>query len=33
MLIQLTLALEYVIMIYAFIVWLLRKWNNEDIKR
>ena len=33
MLIQLTLALGYVIMIYDFIVWLLMKWNNEDIKR
>ena len=30
---ELTLAIFYVIMIYAFIVWLLRKWNNEDIKR
>ena len=30
---ELTLAIFYVIMIYAFVVWLLRKWNNEDIKR
>ena len=27
---ELTLAIFYVIMIYAFIVWLLRKWNNEN---
>ncbi len=33
MLIQLTLALGYVILIYAFIVWLLMKWNNEETKR
>jgi len=26
----LTLSLLYVIMIYAFIVWLLMKWNNEE---
>lgn len=26
---ELTLAIFYVIMIYAFIVWLLLKWNNE----
>ena len=30
---ELTLAIVYVIMIYGFIYWLLRKWNNEDIKR
>ena len=30
---ELTLAIGYVILIYAFIAWLLRKWNNEDIKR
>ena len=28
---ELTLALGYVILIYAFIVWLLMKWNNEDV--
>ena len=27
---QLTLAIFYVIMIYAFIVWLLVKWSNEN---
>ena len=26
---ELTLAIGYVIIIYAFIIWLLRKWNNE----
>ena len=26
---ELTLAIFYVILIYAFIIWLLRKWNNE----
>lgn len=26
---ELTLAIFYVIMIYTFIVWLLLKWNNE----
>ena len=30
---ELTLSLGYVILIYAFIVWLLMKWNNEDTKR
>ena len=27
---ELTLAIGYVIIIYGFIVWLLRKWNNEN---
>ena len=27
---ELTLAIGYVIIIYAFIVWLLRKWNDEN---
>ncbi len=27
---ELTLAIGYVIIIYAFIIWLLRKWNNEN---
>ena len=26
---ELTLAIFYVILIYAFIIWLLRKWNDE----
>ena len=26
---ELTLAILYVIIIFAFILWLLRKWNNE----
>ena len=30
---ELTLAIVYVILIYSFIYWLLKKWNNEDIKR
>ena len=30
---ELTLAIGYVILIYAFIVWLLKMWNDEDIKR
>ncbi len=33
MLVELTLSLGYVIMIYAFIAWLLVKWNNEETKR
>ena len=28
---DLTLALFYVILVYGFIVWLLMKWNNEDV--
>jgi len=28
---DLTLALFYVILVYGFIVWLLIKWNNEDV--
>jgi hypothetical protein len=28
---DLTLATFYVILIYAFIVWLLMKWNKEDV--
>ena len=24
-------AIFYVILIYAFIVWLLMKWNKEDV--
>ena len=28
---DLTLSLFYVIMIYGFIIWLLTKWNNEDV--
>jgi len=28
---DLTLALFYVILTYGFIVWLLMKWNNEDV--
>ena len=30
---EIYLSLSGVIVIYAFIVWLLMKWNNEDIKR
>ncbi len=29
---ELTLSLGYVILIYAFIVWLLMKWNKEEPK-
>ena len=29
---ELTLAILYVIIIYAFILWLLKKWNNESVK-
>ena len=28
---DLTLALFYVILIYGFVVWLLMKWNKEDV--
>jgi len=28
---DLTLALFYVILIYGFVVWLLIKWNKEDV--
>ena len=28
---DLTLAIFYVILVYGFIVWLLMKWNNEDV--
>ena len=28
---DLTLALFYVILAYGFIVWLLMKWNKEDV--
>jgi len=28
---DLTLALFYVILVYGFIVWLLMKWNKEDV--
>jgi hypothetical protein len=31
MIIDLTLSILYVIMIFGFIVWLLMKWNNEDV--
>ena len=30
---EIYLSLSGVIVIYAFIVWLLMKWNNEDTKR
>jgi len=26
---ELTLSIFYVIIIYGFIIWLLRMWNNE----
>ncbi len=29
---ELTLAILYVIIIYGFIYWLLKKWNNESVK-
>jgi len=28
---DLTLAIFYVILVYGFIVWLLMKWNKEDV--
>jgi hypothetical protein len=31
MILDLTLALFYVILVYGFIVWLLMKWNKEDV--
>jgi hypothetical protein len=31
MIIDLTLSILYVIMIFGFIVWLLMKWNNEQL--
>ena len=29
---ELILAILYVIIIYGFIYWLLKKWNNESVK-
>jgi hypothetical protein len=29
---ELTISILYVIIIYAFVVWLLLKWNDEDVK-
>ena len=29
---ELILSIGYVIMIYGFIYWLLKKWNNESVK-
>lgn len=29
---ELILSVGYVIMIYGFIYWLLKKWDNESIK-
>ena len=31
MIIDLTLSLLYVILVYSFIMWLLIKWNNEQL--
>ena len=31
MILDLTLAIFYVILIYGFVVWLLMKWNKEDV--
>jgi flagellar biogenesis protein FliO len=31
MIIDLTLALLCVILVYGFVVWLLMKWNNEQL--
>jgi len=28
---DLTLSILYVIMIFGFVVWLLMKWNNEQL--
>ena len=33
MILDLTLALFYVILIYGFVVWLLMKWNKKMYKR
>ncbi len=29
---ELILSIGYVIMIYGFIYWLLKKWDNESVK-
>ena len=29
---ELTLSILYVIIAYGFIIWLLLKWNDEDVK-
>ena len=29
---ELILSVGYVIMIYGFIYWLLKKWDNESVK-
>jgi hypothetical protein len=31
MILDLTLSLLYVILVYGFIMWLLMKWNNEQL--